>query len=428
MWEVLKIIAIPVDPYKKMNKHTSKITTKSIEQSGLPNDYKKALAEYIWNGFDAGATKIHLDFDANELGHLASFSITDNGTGIDIETIDETFGNFLDSKKRESAYTDGFQKGRKGKGRYAFSTFANSCSWLTTFEGPDGKLLRYSITINKGDLQNFIIADTVIVKNVSTGTVVNFQNFIDLSANLLSNKEFEDYLSGEFGWFLFLNRERGCKIFINGAELAYEKIIGDTEEVRYEIGDYHFRAIFIRWNQKIGDRYYFYFLGKNQKEAGKKHTSFNNKAIDFHHSVYVESPFFDNFHETIEDDPVLEFSGKNQAHPSYKALLKALNALVSDKEKQFIRGVQADRLIGDYHDRGIFPPPDRKANDLETVVKEIYCAEPRIFQSSNSQQSKTLVGLLNLLLATNNGHNIVEVIESFTALTDEEREGLAEVL
>lgn len=411
-----------------MNKHTSKITSKSIEQSGLPNDYKKALAEYIWNGFDAGATKIHLDFEANELGHLGSFSISDNGTGIDIETIDETFGNFLDSKKRDLAFRDSFQKGRKGKGRYAFSTFANSCSWLTTFAGPDGKLLRYSIAINKGDLQNFNIADTVIVKNTPTGTVVNFQNFIDLSANLLSNKEFSDYLSSEFGWFLFLNRERGFKIFINGVELAYESIIGDTEELRYELGDYHFKAVFIRWNQKIGDRYYFYFLGRNQKEAGKKHTSFNNKAIDFHHSVYVESPFFDNFHETITDDAVLEFSGKNQTHPSYKALLKALSALVSDKEKHFIRGIQADKLIEDYHDRGIFPSSNTKTDELETVVKEIYCAEPRIFQSSNSQQSKTLVGLLNLLLSTANSQNIMEVIESVTALTDEERQGLSEVL
>ncbi|PRY52659.1 histidine kinase/DNA gyrase B/HSP90-like ATPase [Arcticibacter pallidicorallinus] len=411
-----------------MNKHTSKITTKSIEQSGLPNDYKKALAEYIWNGFDAGATKIHLDFEANELGHLASFSISDNGTGIDIETIDDTFGNFLDSRKRDLDNQEGFQKGRKGKGRYAFSTFANSCSWLTTFKGPDGTLLRYTIAINKGDLQNFIISDRVIVKKIPTGTVVNFQNVFDLSASMLSNKEFEGYLSSEFGWFLFLNKERGCKIFINGVELAYENIIGDTEEVRYEIGDYHFKAIFIRWNQKIGDRYYFYFLGKNQKEAGKKHTSFNNKAIDFHHSLYVESPFFDNFHETMDDNPVLEFSGKNQTHPSFKALLKALNALVSDKEKQFIRGIQADKLIEDYHGRGIFPDSTVKTDELEKVVKEIYCAEPRVFQSSNNQQSKMIVGLLNLLLLDDNRERVLKVIESIVDLSHEERLRIGQVL
>lgn len=411
-----------------MNKHTSKITTKSIEQSGLPNDYKKALAEYIWNGFDAGATRIHLDFEANELGHLDSFSISDNGTGIDIETIDETFGNFLDSKKRDLAYREGFLKGRKGKGRYAFSTFANSCSWTTTFAGPDGKLLRYNIAISKGDLQNFNIADTAIVKNTPTGTVVNFQNFIDLSSNLLSSKEFEYFLSSEFGWFLFLNRERGSKIVVNGVELPYKNIIGEVDEVRYEIGDYLFKAIFIRWNQKIGDRYYYYFLGRNQKEAGKRHTSFNNRAIDFHHSVYVESPFFDNFHETMDDNPVLDFSGKNQSHPSFKALLKTLNALVSDKERQFIRGIQADKLIDDYQARGIFPDSALKTDDLEKVVKEIYCTEPRVFQSSNSQQSKMIVGLLSLLLLHDSRESVLKVIESIVDLSQEERLRIGQVL
>ena len=31
-----------------MKKHTTKLTPKSIEGSGLPTDYKKAIAEYIW--------------------------------------------------------------------------------------------------------------------------------------------------------------------------------------------------------------------------------------------------------------------------------------------------------------------------------------------------------------------------------------------
>jgi DNA topoisomerase VI subunit B len=106
-----------------MDKHTSKVTAKSIEQSGLPSDYKKALVEYIWNSFDARATTVHLNFEANTLGRLESFSISDNGTGIDIKTIDDTFGNFLDSNKRDPFNKQDFQKGRKGKGRYAFSTF-----------------------------------------------------------------------------------------------------------------------------------------------------------------------------------------------------------------------------------------------------------------------------------------------------------------
>ena len=411
-----------------MDKHRAKITTKSIEQSGLPNDYKKAIAEYIWNGFDAGATEIHLNFDGNELGHLASFSISDNGKGIDIETIGETFGNFLDSNKRDPFNKDNFQKGRKGKGRYAFSIFANNCIWQTTFDGADDKTLQYTIEINKGDLENFAIGDRAIIKNVATGTLINFYNIFDLSSKSLSTKDFGDYLSSEFGWFLFLNREKGCKILINGAALAYDEMIGDSAEITHEIGDDRFKVTFVRWNQKIGEKYYCYFLSGNGKEAAKKHTSFNNKAIEFHHSVYVESSFFDDFQETVDDNLVFGFASKNQTDPSYKSLIKVLTTLISDKEKDYIRDVQADRLIKDYTDKGIFPDSKIKVQELETVIKELYCAEPRIFQSSNVQQSKTIVGFLNLLLATDQGPNLMEIIERLADLTDEERENLNRVL
>ncbi|MES2455825.1 MAG: ATP-binding protein [Bacteroidota bacterium] len=411
-----------------MNKHTSKITTKSIEQSGLPNDYKKAIAEYVWNGFDAGATEVKIDFEGNELGHLSSFSISDNGTGIDIVTIDDTFGNFLDSHKANPSNKIGFVKGRKGKGRYSFSTFANSCTWLTTFKGPDGELLQYSIRIQNGDLQNFSLAEQVIVKGSHTGTIVSFHNFYDLTSDLLSARAFEYFLASEFGWFLFLNRDKGCKILINGEELAYTDIIGDSEEMVHEIGEDSFKVVFIRWTQKIGDKYYFYFLSENQKEAARKHTSFNNKAIDFHHSVYVESSFFDDFKETTEDNPVLDFSGKNQTNLSYKSLLKALNTLVSGKEKQFIRDLQADKLIQDYYFKSIFPVGTLKADGLEAIIKELYCAEPRIFQGLTIHQSKTLVGLFNVLLANGQGAGIVEVVDSVVVLNQEERERLSQVL
>ncbi|SFQ78181.1 ATP-binding protein [Flavobacterium akiainvivens] len=85
-----------------VKKHTTKLTSKSIEGSGLPSDYKKAIAEYIWNGFDANASIIYIDFNANEVGYLHDFSITDNGHGISMETISETFGNFMVSLKATS--------------------------------------------------------------------------------------------------------------------------------------------------------------------------------------------------------------------------------------------------------------------------------------------------------------------------------------
>jgi len=98
---------------QQMKQHTTNITSKSVEQSGLPTDYKKAIAEYIWNGFDASASKIQITIDANELGYINQFSISDNGNGINFEEIDQTFGHFLDSQKAHTFSKDGFIKGKK---------------------------------------------------------------------------------------------------------------------------------------------------------------------------------------------------------------------------------------------------------------------------------------------------------------------------
>lgn len=411
-----------------MNKHTSKITTKSIQQSGLPSDYKKAIAEFIWNSFDAGATNVSLIYQANELGRLESFTITDNGEGINMATLSDTFGNFLDSSKRDSINKSTFQKGRKGKGRFAFSIFANQGIWKTRFIGPEGKLLSYQIHINKSDLQHYFTDETTIAKGKSTGTSVVFHDIFELSSNSISNKEFQDFLSCEFGWYLFLNRDKNFSIDINGEALLYKDHIADSEEQTIEIGEDQFKVVFLRWDQKIGDKYFFYFLNQKQKEQAKKHTLFNNKAIEFHHSLYISSPFFDSFHETKNEQPVLGGFEKNQLHPSYKLLLKTLDGIVSRKEKDYIRDIGAAKLLVEYHQRGIFPEIKSRDAELENVLRELYCAEPRIFQSSNLQQSKMIVGILNILLASGNAEHILPLIQSLTNLSEEEMENLSKVL
>lgn len=51
----------------------SKVTlrNKSIDNAGIPSDYKLAIAEYIWNSFDAKATNVNIQFEANEIGYIS---------------------------------------------------------------------------------------------------------------------------------------------------------------------------------------------------------------------------------------------------------------------------------------------------------------------------------------------------------------------
>ncbi len=79
------------------------------------------------------------------------------------------------------------------------------------------------------------------------------------------------------------------------------------------IGDYNFKVSYIRWKEKNrSSKYYYYFLNDEKKQVFRKHTSFNNKAVDFHHSLYIEATYFDNFNATKEDNPTFDFSVKTK--------------------------------------------------------------------------------------------------------------------
>lgn len=417
-----------------MKKHTAKITSKSIEQSGLPSDFKKAIAEYIWNGFDANASTIELNFDANAVGYINSFSISDNGFGINLSRIEDTFGQFMDSQKTKTFDQNGFVKGKAGKGRFSFTNFCNKAIWETTFESDKSDFLKYNITISKEKLQDFQTSDKIVSISKKTGTIVHFESFHSLTGDLLESEEFQNYLASEFGWFLFLNKESDYKIKINGQEIDYWSIVGDFREFEKTINGKTFHISYIRWNKNIGDKYYYYFLNHEQKEVERKHTSFNNKAVDFHHSVYILSEYFDNFQFTKSDQPTLGLNGPNQSDITFKHLIGLLNDFIAQEEKLFIRDKKAEKLIDDYNSKKIFPEfknnsyDQIRKKDLENVVKEIYCIQPKIFQGLRQTQSKTLVGFLNLLLDTEQRENILEILENITDLSDEERIELANTL
>ena len=63
------------------------VKNQSIESSGITNDYREAISEYIWNGFEAHATEINIDYTLNVASGISTLAITDNGDGIVYEEI-----------------------------------------------------------------------------------------------------------------------------------------------------------------------------------------------------------------------------------------------------------------------------------------------------------------------------------------------------
>ena len=412
-------------------------SSRSVLNSGLTEDYRKAIAEYIWNGFDAGATCVEIRYTANPLGGVDDLWVIDNGSGIKYDTLDLTFGAFLDSNKTQTYQRSSEVRGRKGKGRFSYNVISGGASWQTKFKDEEGNLKQYEIKIYSSDRSEYDASEPKAVpssERQETGTAVHF---LDLRSNLieddLTGDSFCNYLSSEFAWFLELNKFKGYTIKLEGVDLDYRNLIGESEEQTIELGEITFKINFIRWTRKIGDKYYYYLMNSNLREVCKVLTSFNNKSTTFHHSVYVTSPYFNRFE--WDKEPGVRLDGLyNQSHETYRSLMKLLRAYLAKKEKEYIRAVGAAQLIAQYEKDGILPKfsddkygKERK-KDLVEAIQGIYSVQPKIFLKLATEQRKTMVGFLNLLLDSNERNNVIEIIAGVVHLTPEERAELANTL
>lgn len=405
--------------------------------SGLTEDYRKAIAEYIWNGFDAGASIVEIRYTSNSLGGVDNLWVIDNGSGIDYETLDLTFGAFLDSNKVQYYQRSSDVRGRKGKGRFSYNIISGGVLWQTKFKDEEGNLKQYNIKIYSSDRSEYDASDPVAVpatERQETGTIVQFLDMRDILAeDDLIGDSFSRYLSSEFAWFLELNKSKGYAIKIGGQNLDYRNLVGEAEEQTLEIGEDSFRINFIRWNRKIGEKYYYYLMDSNLRETCKVLTSFNNKSTTFYHSVYVISQYFNKFE--WDENPGVRLDGfYNQSHGSYKTLMKRLRSYLAKKEKEFLRAVGATQLIAQYEKDGILPKfsedkygRERK-KDLIEAIQGIYSVQPKIFLKLTTEQQKTMVGFLNLLLDSNERNNVIEIIAGVVHLTPEERLELTNTL
>lgn len=420
-----------------MAKRKVNITNNSISNT-VTKDVNKAICEYLWNGFDANASKLNIKYTADAI-NITSLEIHDNGDGIDRSSLQETFGCFQDSKKQHTYQWSSQVKGKKGKGRYSFNCFASKADWLTVYKDKNNHYIQHKITIKKGDNQNYDDneQETKSSPVKSTGTTVSFTE-IDLPSTFFGSEDFLGYLKKEFAVFLFLNKAQNKEILINGEKLTYEDVIEDSDDKVIKIdGDkstFYFNVTYIRWTEKMKENYCMYFLDSTQTEKYERTTTFNNKDTNFHHSLYITSDYFNHFVDNATGEKNLfdedDTSPKDKV---FKILVKILKQFLEEKQKKFVAEVASKKMLAKYQSKGIIRQPlndyDRVlVEDLKKTISAMYEVQPKIFINLQDDQARTLVGVVELLLQTDKREDLINIMESVVNLSDEERHNLVSVL
>lgn len=414
------------------------ITSNGIQKVLKNYKEKQAIAEYLWNGFDAGANQVELNYKANALGFIEQLEIADNGYGISYKSLKVKFNPFYESEKAlqlPEHRSRSAMHGKNGVGRLTFFTFASDARWQTTFL--DNDVLKSAvITIAAEALNNYQarLLEEPLAKH--PGTRVLFAN-LKLSAEDLQ-QVIIPFLKAEFCWFLELNKDNKYRILVNGEVLDYSdtmQVYEDQLVIPYDDGKTSFKVKFVQWKESLHrELSRVYYLNEKGAEVHKEYTTLNKKADEYFHSVYIQSEFFTDFDFTApEFEAQVKLYSRTKTSPEYKFLYKKINELLRTKRKVFLKTHSAS-LLDRYQQEGIFPPAasgkvkPKQQQELIHVLKAFYEIQPKLFSSLSIDQKKTIVAMLDALLQSNQRQRILPILEQIVDLDQQEREELDAVL
>lgn len=421
-----------------------------ISSSGIKRirkyNWTQAVAEYIWNGYDAGASIVEVSFESDEftaeMGCYAKIEIKDDGSGIPLSEIGYKFGKVFESIKT-SYKTDrsSLVKGKNGYGRFTFHAFARNAKWHTLYK-KDKKIFEYDIYISRESLQAFSTTDEKKSKQTQTATIVEFSEIDSCVSKESINQELIPYLKSEFAWFLKVCPEKILKI--QGVALDIEDLEADSNKGNITINDkqgncYSFPFTYIEWKEKLkSESSRIYMLNPNLELKFSKTTRLNNKGDNFWHSIIVISDFFNNVEIDVTEEEEYDDSRHNLFSESnhyvvYRELVNRINKFLSDKRRPFLKK-HAERLIASYEIEEVFPKfgnntwDSIRYDELKGVVASLYEVQPRLFIGLNTDQKRIFLELLNQMMDYSQRGPLFKIIESIVDLTPSERDEFAHIL
>lgn len=419
-------------------KESVEITPRGIRK--VLNKYtpQRAIAEYIWNGYDAHAKEVRVNtICGNTFDSIIKVVVRDNGDGIIHEQLPVVFKKFYESHKSLKGNVDSrFSRGKNGYGRFTFFKFSNLATWNTIYKKED-EFFKYSIDINAQTLTDYNATSPKKVAVVATGTEVIFEDIItdDLSANWVKEKLIP-YLKAEFAWYFKVHSE--CKLFINEELLDCSSVIADSEmfdlPIQLEgIDDELFHIYYFQWNVKPQEEYSrFYFMSANGDLKYQKTTLYNNKGDYFWHSVLVKSTFFNSMAD-IEDDEERNLFSSLPEKRVFKALKDKLNDYLGKKRRPFLKA-KAEVLVGNYESENLFsfigttPWEEERKKHLQCFIKELYEVEPAVFTKLNATQKKIFIRLLDQMMDTGRNESLFAILGELVDLENEYKDQFAKIL
>ncbi|UZJ58232.1 ATP-binding protein [Pseudomonas sp. KU26590] len=400
----------------------------SITHSGITKHFKnvapcQALAELVWNGLDAGASKIDVLVESTDTGGTISVTIVDNGSGINFNKPDDNFRRFNDSLKKDSFDSHGSQ----GRGRLAFHKICNTATWHTRYENVDAKIQVFSSNLSAVSGTTISASEQLIaLAGAESGTCVTLSHF---DKNLPPTGSIIHEFSKEFGAHLVLMPQK--EITVNGDKVLPQPHTKSSTLIQTKLAS--FDVDLIQWEDKPGaEKSFLYFVSRKLKTIYKQYSSLNKKR-DYYTSVFVKSSFLERY--VKEEGALSEPFDAFLVSEDYRILIREMNGFLRTSYANFLIG-KAQEQVDAFEKAGDFPDYDAldvaeskwRLSHVKEIVKAVLIREPRLFVGGNKRQRRLIIRLLDKLSVSSENSGIFEVLESVLNLDAAAMKQLADQL
>ena len=187
----------------------------------------QAVAELVWNGLDADASRVDVRLEYGELG-MTKIVVRDNGHGIPHQDAPQLFTRLGGSWKRPGGRTKTNKRmlhGYEGRGRFKVFALGRVADWRATYRTDEGDLRAYDITMLEDNIREVRITDEGLVDTGTSGVEIEVSELHREYRSLNPDNAVQE-LAEMFA--LYLKDYRDVSIVYEGVQVDPAAVISTT--------------------------------------------------------------------------------------------------------------------------------------------------------------------------------------------------------
>ena len=296
-----------------------------------------AIEELVWNALDADAREVRVDLVQNPLGGIDAIRVSDDGSGIDILKVEDTFGSLGGSWKMEGAtLTATYGRrlhGRHGRGRFKAFALGTHVEWRTTMRAGEG-LLSYVLSGEAAEPGLFHIAQSE-TPGPATGTEV-FVTGIRATADSLTVPDMVvQALAAKFA--LYLKAYPDVRVYFCGIPVSPVIVQKQSSDyvVKLENGQ-EAKLEIIEWRKKFSGKGRIVFCGRDGFALHERPSGVRS-GQPFSYTAYLQGA---RFAELAAENALV----MDELHPEVRAWLDAVRKVLKEYFHRRAEEESAERL------------------------------------------------------------------------------------